>query len=138
VRCCAAFEPTGDSRTTAGVERSAAPKAARQRAHSKAFAETERSPRLAFNERAFILPEMPTVALQAHFDGERIVLDEPFNLPPHAALIVTVLPGTADTVLESEEAWLRSVASSDAFAYLADPAEDVYTAEDGEPFHDAV
>ena len=35
---------------------------------------------------------MPTVALKAHFNGDHIVLDEPFNLPPHAPLIVTLLP----------------------------------------------
>jgi hypothetical protein len=35
---------------------------------------------------------MPAVALKAHYDGERIVLDEPFDLPPHSSLIVTVLP----------------------------------------------
>jgi hypothetical protein len=79
---------------------------------------------------------MPTVALQAHYDGERIVLDEPFNLPPHAALMVTVLPPAAEP--ESEEAWLRATAASDAFAFLADPAEDIYTVKDGEPFRDAV
>ena len=38
---------------------------------------------------------------------------------------------------ESEDAWLRAAASSDAFAFLADPAEDIYTAADGEPFRDA-
>lgn len=37
---------------------------------------------------------MPTVALKAHFDGAHIVLDEPFDLPPHSALIVTLLPDT--------------------------------------------
>jgi hypothetical protein len=35
---------------------------------------------------------MPGVALKAHFDGDHIVLDEPFDLPPHAPLIVTLLP----------------------------------------------
>ena len=35
---------------------------------------------------------MPTVALKAHFNGEHIVLDEPFDLPPHSPLIVTLLP----------------------------------------------
>ena len=35
---------------------------------------------------------MPTVALKAHFNGDRIVLDEPFDLPPNSPLIVTVLP----------------------------------------------
>jgi len=81
---------------------------------------------------------MPTVALLAHYDGTRIVLDEPFDLPVQASLIVTVLPATSPIDSASEEAWLRAVASSPAFASLADPAEDIYTAEDGEPFQDAV
>lgn len=79
---------------------------------------------------------MPTVALQAHYDGERIILDEPFDLPAHAPLMVTVMPAASEA--ESEEVWLRATAASDAFAFLADPAEDIYTVEDGEPFRDAV
>ena len=75
---------------------------------------------------------MPTVSLHAHYDGERIVLDEPFNLPAHAALMVTVLPAAAETESDSEEAWLRATAASDVFAFLADPAEDIYTLKDGE------
>ncbi|MEO8352971.1 MAG: hypothetical protein ABI680_14655 [Chthoniobacteraceae bacterium] len=78
---------------------------------------------------------MPTVALQAHFDGERIVLDEPYDLPANADLIVTLLPSKSD--VDSEEAWLRAAATSEAFAFLADPSEDIYTAADGEPFRDA-
>ncbi|MFN2525018.1 MAG: hypothetical protein ABR505_01965 [Actinomycetota bacterium] len=35
---------------------------------------------------------MPTVTLKAHYDGERILLDKPFELPPNASLMVTVLP----------------------------------------------
>jgi hypothetical protein len=79
---------------------------------------------------------MPTVTLQAHFDGQRIVLDEPYDLPANAPLMVTLLPASPDT--DSEEVWLRAAASSDAFAFLADPAEDIYTVADGEPFRDAV
>jgi hypothetical protein len=78
---------------------------------------------------------MPTVALQAHFDGQHIVLDEPYALPANASLMVTVLPSASD---ESEDAWLRAASASDAFAFLADPAEDIYSATDGEPFRDAV
>ena len=78
---------------------------------------------------------MPTVALQAHYDGEHIVLDEPYKLPANACLIVTLLPSTSDP--DSEDVWLRAAASSGAFAFLADPAEDIYTAADGEPFRDA-
>lgn len=40
--------------------------------------------------------DMPTVTLKAHYDGERIVLDEPFDLPPDSPLMVTVLPAGAD------------------------------------------
>ena len=36
---------------------------------------------------------MPMIAVPAHFDGERICLDEPFDLEPNAKLIVTILPG---------------------------------------------
>ena len=79
---------------------------------------------------------MPTVALHAHYNGEHIVLDDPYELPANASLMVTLLPSTPD--VDSEDAWLRAAASSDAFAFLADPAEDIYTAADGEPFRDAV
>ena len=79
---------------------------------------------------------MPTVTLQAHYDGKRIVLDEPYDLPANAPLMVTVLPSSPD--VDSEENWLRAASSSSAFAFLADPAEDIYTTADGEPFRDAV
>ena len=35
---------------------------------------------------------MKTVTLTAHFDGEHIQLDEPFQLPPEARLLVTIVP----------------------------------------------
>ena len=34
---------------------------------------------------------MPTAILKAHYDGEHIVLDEPFALPANAPLLVTVV-----------------------------------------------
>lgn len=79
---------------------------------------------------------MPTVALQAHFDGKRIVLDEPYDIPANATLLVTVLPSPADD--DSEEQWLKSASTNDAFGFLSDPSEDIYTPDDGEPFRDAV
>lgn len=39
---------------------------------------------------------MPTISLRAHFDGERIRLDEPFDLPVNVPLLVTVLAPEAD------------------------------------------
>ncbi len=35
---------------------------------------------------------MKTVTLTAHYDGEYIQLDEPFQLPLEARLLVTILP----------------------------------------------
>ena len=75
---------------------------------------------------------MPTVTLRAHFNGERIVLDEPYDLPANANLIVTLLPSPTD--LDSEEDWLAAASASDAFAFLSDPSEDIYTAAEDEPF----
>lgn len=47
---------------------------------------------------------MPMIAVPAHFDGERICLDEPFDLAPNTKLIVTILP---EQESENEyKAWL--------------------------------
>ena len=63
---------------------------------------------------------------------------EPFEIPCPTSLIVTMLPAASENESDSEEAWLRAVASNDSFEFLADPVEDIYTLEDGEPFGDAV
>jgi hypothetical protein len=79
---------------------------------------------------------MRPVTLQAHLDGRQIVLEEAHELPRNTSLMLTVLPLSAET--GSEGAWLRAAASSGAFEVLADPAEDIYTTTDGEPFRDAM
>jgi len=38
---------------------------------------------------------MPVISLKAHYEGQAIHLDEPFDLPEGAQLIVTVLEGPA-------------------------------------------
>ena len=35
---------------------------------------------------------MDTISIPAHFDGERILLDEAVELEPNTRLVVTVLP----------------------------------------------
>ncbi len=48
---------------------------------------------------------MSIVALPAHYDGERICLDEEYDLKPYTKLIVTILPKEEP---ESErESWLH-------------------------------
>ena len=63
---------------------------------------------------------MPIVTLKAHFDGERILLDEPFDLPAHAPLMIAVLP----LATESERAqWAQAAAAGLARAYSDDEPE---------------
>lgn len=47
---------------------------------------------------------MPTITLKAHYDGEHIVLDEPCELLPNTALMVTVLP-SAEAAPDERAAW---------------------------------
>jgi hypothetical protein len=69
---------------------------------------------------------MPTAILRAHYDGEHIVLDEPFELPANAPLMVTVFgPDT-----ERSE-WAALNAASLARAY--GDREPDYTAADIKP-----
>ncbi len=63
---------------------------------------------------------MPTVTLKAHYDGERILLDEPFDLHPNTSLMVTVLPPED----ESDNAhWAHLAARGLARAYSDDEPE---------------
>ncbi|MCK6553773.1 hypothetical protein L6Q96_04195 [Candidatus Binatia bacterium] len=57
---------------------------------------------------------MTSVTLKAHYDGERIRLDEPFDLPRNALLLVTVLSpqGDGDRV-----AWLAASSAGLARAF---------------------
>lgn len=56
---------------------------------------------------------MKPISVTAHFDGERILLDEPVDLEPQARLIVTILP-THDAERDS---WLRVSAARLADTY---------------------
>ena len=71
---------------------------------------------------------MPTVILKAHYDGERIVLDEPFDLATNSPLIVTVLPADAETLTRERAEWAALGAQGLARAYGDDEPE--YTLAD--------
>ena len=64
---------------------------------------------------------MKLVTLRAHFDGQYIRLDEPFELEPDTALIVTVLP--AVPVTDEDGAWAVLAGQGLAAAYSADAVE---------------
>lgn len=58
---------------------------------------------------------MPVISLKAHFDGQRIQLDEPFELPRDASLLVTVLSPSPSE--QERQAWLALSANGLAAAY---------------------
>jgi hypothetical protein len=64
---------------------------------------------------------MASVSLKAHFDGERIQLDEPFELPRNASLLVTVLPPPEED--GERAAWLAASADALARAFANDEPE---------------
>ena len=59
---------------------------------------------------------MPSITLNAHFNGQQIVLDEAFDLPENAKLLVTILE-TPD--LERGE-WQALASQNLARAYVDD------------------
>lgn len=62
---------------------------------------------------------MPAVTLSAHFDGQQIVLDEPYPLAPHASLTVVVLPEDD----QERDDWARFGLQNLARAYGDDEPE---------------
>lgn len=68
---------------------------------------------------------MPTVSLRAHYDGEHIRLDEPFDLPAHVPLLVTILIPEGD---HDREAWVEAGRQALARAYGDDEPD--YTIAD--------
>ncbi len=60
-------------------------------------------------------------------------LDEPVTGLGEGKVRVIVMVPDADDISESE--WLRFAATNPVFDFLNDPDEDIYTLEDGEPYH---
>ena len=67
-------------------------------------------------------------------DQNHITLDEPLPELGSKRVRVIVLVPENDDISESE--WLRAATNSSAFDFLQEPEEDLYTLEDGKPFHD--
>lgn len=67
------------------------------------------------------LKAMDKVTLRAHFDGQKICLDEPFEMEPNTDLIITVLPKRSTNQERAD--WIRLSQQSLATAYGEDEAE---------------
>ena len=63
---------------------------------------------------------METRTLRAHFDGNHILLDQPFELEPNMELLITILPKPSD---EEHGDWARLSLESLARAYGDDEPE---------------
>ncbi len=70
---------------------------------------------------------MKVKKLRAHFDGNKIVLDDTADLKPNTKLIVTILPDSLSEedrkIIEEREEWQRSSAKSLSNAYGEDEVE---------------
>jgi hypothetical protein len=86
---------------------------------------------LARNAAPEYLVAMRPVTLRAHYDGEHIVLDEPFEIPTNAPLAVTVLAPVPPEFDREREEWVAVSAQSLARAYGDDEPE--YTVADLKP-----
>jgi len=69
---------------------------------------------------------MTTVALTAHFDGEKVQFDEPCHIDANARLMVVVLPPE-----DEHHAWLQFPAGQLAKSY--GDSEPEYTVDDLRP-----
>jgi hypothetical protein len=58
---------------------------------------------------------MDTVTLHAHFDGEQIRLDEPYELQPNTKLLVTVLPNEQSEGEQGEWLYLSKMSLAQAY-----------------------
>jgi hypothetical protein len=67
-------------------------------------------------------------------EHHQIQLDEPLPIEASKRVRVIVLYESDGQINEKE--WLRSAAANSAFAFLNDPAEDIYTLTDGKPLSD--
>ncbi len=66
-------------------------------------------------------------------ERRQLQLDNPLPIEgPRRVRVIVLYPATDEI---SEEEWLHAAARNPAFDFLADPEEDIYTLNDGKPFH---
>ncbi len=78
---------------------------------------------------------LTAIELTGTVDAQRqLQLDDLLPIPGPQRVRVIVLYSPVDEWDEKE--WLHAATHSPAFDFLKDPAEDIYTLTDGQPFHD--
>lgn len=71
-------------------------------------------------------------------EHQQLHLHGPLPKGPKQVRVILLYPLADEEEDVDELAWLKTVAHNPAFAFLADPSEDIYTITDGQPFHDPV
>ncbi len=66
--------------------------------------------------------------------GRELILDEDIPIKGPERVRVLILVPQEEDIDEAE--WLRAGSVNEAFSFLREREEDVYTIEDGRPFHD--
>jgi hypothetical protein len=80
---------------------------------------------------------MTAIEMTGRIDENRqLQLDGLLPMPGPMRVRVIVLYPVEDEWDESE--WLQAAAHNEAFDFLSDPAEDIYSLTDGAPFHDEI
>jgi hypothetical protein len=67
-------------------------------------------------------------------EQRRLHLDAPLPIPgPSRVRVIILVPEQTDL---DEREWLGAAGKSSAFDFLKEPAEDIYSLQDGKPFRD--
>ncbi|MFV1951892.1 MAG: hypothetical protein ACC630_08080 [Nitrospinota bacterium] len=67
-------------------------------------------------------------------EQHRLILDETLPIAEKSKVrVIILLPEESDI---DEKEWLRTATTNPAFDFLKEPEEDIYTKNDGKPFHD--
>jgi len=81
-----------------------------------------------------MVANIKAIEVSGEIDEERqLHVDEPLPVsgPSRVRIIILMPDGEVD-----ETEWLTAGATNPAFEFLSEPEEDIYTADDGKPFHD--
>lgn len=67
-------------------------------------------------------------------EQHRLIIDETLPIAEKSKVrVIILLPEESDI---DEKEWLRTATTNPAFDFLKEPEEDIYTKNDGKPFHD--
>lgn len=78
---------------------------------------------------------MQPIELYATVDQNgRLTTDTPVPALLNQRVKILIFPLISEEISETE--WLKSISSNPAFAFLHEPSENIYSANDGKPFDD--